>query len=421
MEEVQAPWLANLLAQSHVSSKAVQPHVPRRMQTRRLGKQFQGGRKVKWRRFVAKGQRVAGPEDRSERAAERSMAASTVPLVTPPATSATSRRKAYSTSRISARGRKGSTLKKLEAQTNDDTNESSLDAKQLYLLNQFLGFDKFTGREREDLVDLMVDRWLTDPFVGDEYRQHIELYCESSYSMTRGTSKVEFPNRLNTAVCCDLLTLIARKDSKYRRALKLIKSGIFASIFSDYKEADEDGRTFLEMMPFYTKVSHNKKQARKEKIGYTSIGTDSELPEIEEGAQIVGRNRQAELVQCLSAASPEYVAETIEQHLEEAYCQRMKVCWQMSGKRTGEAQFQGQIDSYEQKFQAMNEKMKAMEEEIQELQSKLDTQTLGSSDGTEDTSDCMEEARHISEASDSSTSKRIPDAEHTIILDARSA
>ena len=130
--------------------------------------------------------------------------------------------------------------------------KSSLGPKQLYLLNQFMGFDRFTGMEREDLVDLMVDRWMTDPYVGDEYRQHVELYCESSFSIDRRSSKREFPNRLNTAVCCDMLQMIARKESKYRRALKLVKAGIFASIFSDYREADEDGRTFLEMTPYYT-------------------------------------------------------------------------------------------------------------------------------------------------------------------------
>jgi hypothetical protein len=117
--------------------------------------------------------------------------------------------------------------------------QSTLEPKQLYLLNQFMGFDKFTGVEREDLVDLMVDQWMTDPYVGDEYRQHIELYCESSFSIDRRSSEREFPNRLNTAVCCDMLQLIARKETKYRRALKLIKAGIFASIFQDYKEADE--------------------------------------------------------------------------------------------------------------------------------------------------------------------------------------
>jgi hypothetical protein len=136
--------------------------------------------------------------------------------------------------------------------SNYNMERSSLEPKQLYLLNQFMGFDKFTGVEREDLVDLMVDQWMTDPYVGDEYRQHVELYCESSFSIDRRSSKREFPNRLNTAVCCDMLQLIARKETKYRRALKLVKAGIFASIFQDYKEADESGQTFLEMTPFYT-------------------------------------------------------------------------------------------------------------------------------------------------------------------------
>ena len=69
--------------------------------------------------------------------------------------------------------------------------------------------------------------------------QHIELYVSLIYYEPHA-SRVEFPNRLNTAVCCDLLTLLARKDSKYRRALKLIKSE-FLRIFADFKEADEDG------------------------------------------------------------------------------------------------------------------------------------------------------------------------------------
>jgi hypothetical protein len=136
--------------------------------------------------------------------------------------------------------------------------KSSLGPKQLFLLNQFMGFDKFTGMEREDLVDLMVNEWMADPYVGNDYRQHVELYCESSFSIDRRTSEREFPNRLNTAVCCDMLQMIARKDTKYRRALKLVKAGIFASIFSDYQEADESGRTFLEMTPFYT-ISKNQK------------------------------------------------------------------------------------------------------------------------------------------------------------------
>ena len=167
--------------------------------------------------------------------------------------------------------------------------KSSLGPKQLFLLNQFMGFDKFTGMEREDLVDLMVNEWMTDPYVGDDYRQHVELYCESSFAIDRRTSEREFPNRLNTAVCCDMLQMIARKDTKYRRALKLVKAGIFASIFSDYQEADESGRTFLEMTPFYTVAKRKHADIRKE---YETTKADARREKEERSSRTEGERRE---------------------------------------------------------------------------------------------------------------------------------
>ena len=176
-----------------------------------------------------------------------------------------------------------------EAEEGYSMEKSSLGPKQLFLLNQFMGFDKFTGMEREDLVDLMVNEWMTDPYVGDDYRQHVELYCESSFAIDRRTSEREFPNRLNTAVCCDMLQMIARKDTKYRRALKLVKAGIFASIFSDYQEADESGRTFLEMTPFYTVAKRKHADIRKE---YATTKANARREKKERSSRTEGERRE---------------------------------------------------------------------------------------------------------------------------------
>jgi hypothetical protein len=296
------------------------------------------------------------------------------------------------------------------------TKASPLGPKQLYLLNQFLGFDKFTGREREDLVDLMVDRWLTDPFVGDQYRQHIELYCESSYTMNRTTSRVEFPNRLNTAVCCDLLTLLARKDSKYRRALKLIKSGIFASIFADYKEADEDGRTFLEMTPFYTKVARKSRRAKKRgrrsssrngmmtsPHGDPAAADDAVTSDMGVTSYDARALRKGDLVSVLKETSPEAVAETIERYFSADYRDTMMAWWQNNSNNNNRPerdpqpqpqpaqhepsqqeasirmQHRQQIEAYEQKLDAMRQQMQAMERDMRAVQQRIGSSSSSSS------------------------------------------
>jgi hypothetical protein len=214
--------------------------------------------------------------------------------------------------------------------------QSTLEPKQLYLLNQFMGFDKFTGVEREDLVDLMVDQWMTDPYVGDEYRQHIELYCESSFSIDRRSSEREFPNRLNTAVCCDMLQLIARKETKYRRALKLIKAGIFASIFQDYKEADENGQTFLEMRPYYTAAKQKKEESsrRNDPGEYPNKHRHRDSTRHRNNAQRHRPRQESKpvdkkemLVSILRDISPSEAAELIESQCGYNYRQKMSDAW----------------------------------------------------------------------------------------------
>ena len=344
-------WLTDLLERSSRTAalKKVRPHVPRRL---RVG-QFQ--------RRKLRATRPRDPRDESNSSEPR------VRTTTNSAFRAAAERRII----FDESGRRRHQQQKQRNTTEKDkTNRgeqistynmetSSLGPKQLYLLNQFMGFDRFTGMEREDLVDLMVDRWMADPYVGDEYRQHVELYCESSFSIDRHTSEREFPNRLNTAVCCDMLQLIARKETKYRRALKLVKAGIFASIFSDYREAEDDGRTFLEMTPYYTKAkdsertadelhrnmgsgsnssSYNRHESRRRSGSSQKRGryhgreksresTRSDTEEIK-----TKETKEEELLRCLKSATPTELADIIATHLGHDYQVRISARWnQLAG------------------------------------------------------------------------------------------
>ena len=124
-------------------------------------------------------------------------------------------------------------------------------AKQLYLLTNFLAFDKFTNDERSDILQEMVGKWLDSPYDEDEQLQsmwkQVEMYCESSFYLKRLTSDVLHPNLLSCAVCCELLEVVSKKDTIYRRILNVIKNGVFKSLYANYS----DRKSFLDMEPWF--------------------------------------------------------------------------------------------------------------------------------------------------------------------------
>ena len=101
-------------------------------------------------------------------------------------------------------------------------------SKQLYLLTQYMAFDKFSGREKEDLLEIMVHDWLRGN-QNDDIWEQVAMYCESSFMLDRVTTAIKFPNRLSTAICCDILNVLSKRETKYKSDRR-IKSTTLQSI-----------------------------------------------------------------------------------------------------------------------------------------------------------------------------------------------
>ena len=50
------------------------------------------------------------------------------------------------------------------------------------------------------------------------------IFCESTYILDRITSRRRNPNSLSAAACCDILDIISRKEQRYGRLLRLIRT-----------------------------------------------------------------------------------------------------------------------------------------------------------------------------------------------------
>eukprot|EP00948_MAST-09A_sp_MAST-9A-sp1_P001026 g1026.t1 len=120
-----------------------------------------------------------------------------------------------------------------------DTAQMSKEKKKaMFLLTNYLAFDKFNQSEQKDVLEKLLHTWMTDDegsLAKGPLWSRIHRYCESTYLMDNLFSTCRFPNALSTALCCDILKIIAQQETPYKRLLNIVKTGILSSCYSDFE------------------------------------------------------------------------------------------------------------------------------------------------------------------------------------------
>ena len=147
----------------------------------------------------------------------------------------------------------------------DNDGKFTIDPRTMYLLSNYLAFDKFDQHERTEIINELLGKWL-----GEEYRNinngtsmlwdSIRSYCESTYMLDRITSRRKTPNALSAAACCELLGIISRKEQRYGRILRIIKDGIYDSI---YVEKEGSNVPFFHRKTWFTEAKVTKEALRR--------------------------------------------------------------------------------------------------------------------------------------------------------------
>lgn len=141
----------------------------------------------------------------------------------------------------------------------------SVDPRTMYLLSNYLAFDKIDQHERNDIVNELLGKWLTEDYETENKDSpllwdSIRSFCESTYILDRITSRRRNPNSLSAAACCDILDIISRKEQRYGRLLRLIRDGIYDSI---YMEKEDRGVPFFHRTTWFNHARATESSLRK--------------------------------------------------------------------------------------------------------------------------------------------------------------
>ena len=74
--------------------------------------------------------------------------------------------------------------------------------KALFLLTNYISFDKFSEDEQEDILEDVVEKWLHEKYEDQaSLWSKIHGYCESKYLMAKLGDVRNYPNPMATALC----------------------------------------------------------------------------------------------------------------------------------------------------------------------------------------------------------------------------
>ena len=133
---------------------------------------------------------------------------------------------------------------------NPRSREKRRKAKHLYLLTNYLAFDKFTADERTDILGELLSKWMDAPYSDDAEKEiwgQVELLCESTFMLDRITSENVQPSMLSCVISCELLEILSRKDTKYKRVINVVKECFYRSLFVGYSNK----KAFFDMVPWF--------------------------------------------------------------------------------------------------------------------------------------------------------------------------
>ncbi len=192
----------------------------------------------------------------------------------------------------------------------------SIDPRTMYLLSNYLAFDKIDQHERNDIVNELLGKWLTEDYETENKDspllwESIRSFCESTYILDRITSRRRNPNSLSAAACCDILDIISRKEQRYGRLLRLIKDGIYDSI---YMEKEDRGVPFFHRTTWFSHARATESSLRRLRLDLkelkmnlsSSAENNIHLANSFSLREIIERTLPQELAREINAIGPQY-------------------------------------------------------------------------------------------------------------------
>lgn len=171
----------------------------------------------------------------------------------------------------------------------------------------------------------LLGKWLVEEYDHINYGttmlwDSVRSYCESTYMLDRITSRRKTPNALSAAVCCEMLDIISRKEQRYGRILRVIKEGIYDSIYIDRKEKNIP---FFHRKAWFSQVKVAENALRKTRRHMKEaevrrscnkkhkVQNNYDIPTNESLKSIVQRSLPLELAREINSMGQEYVLSLI--------------------------------------------------------------------------------------------------------------
>ena len=137
------------------------------------------------------------------------------------------------------------------------------------------------------------------------------IFCESTYILDRITSRRRNPNSLSAAACCDILDIISRKEQRYGRLLRLIRDGIYDSI---YVEKEDRSVPFFHRTTWFNHARATESSLRRLRLDLKELkrklnsSADTNIHQVNSLSlrETIERTLPQELAREINAIGPQY-------------------------------------------------------------------------------------------------------------------
>ena len=191
--------------------------------------------------------------------------------------------------------------------------KASTNPHNMYLLTNYLAFDKIDEHERSEIMEDLIDKWLSETYEldkgSDALWHYVRTYCESSCMLDRITTHKNSPNPLSAAACCEILDALSRKELRYGRIFRLIKGGIYDAIYVD----GSSKKPYFHRKTWFTRAQAAEKALRHTRVRNieADLKEDSSSPKkgINNG---LGKYLPDELAREIYTMGPEYTTTVLQ-------------------------------------------------------------------------------------------------------------
>ncbi len=181
----------------------------------------------------------------------------------------------------------------------------------MYLLTNFLAFDKIDEHERSEIMGDFLDKWLSETYEldqgSDALWHYVRTYCESSCMLDRITTHKNSPNPLSAAACCEILDVLSKKELRYARIFRLLKSGIHDAIYVSGRSE----RPYFHREAWFTRAQMAEKALRKTRMDRMEADMKGGIKRVSMKSML-GKYLPEELAAGVFGMGPEYTTAVIQ-------------------------------------------------------------------------------------------------------------